>query len=380
MKTLTQIEPRTPISSLPFIINTPGSYYLTSSLTGAVSSSGISVQASEVTIDLRGFSLSGVPGSLSGITVPGIQTGLVVFGGSVQNWGVSGINAASVSSGQFTHLLVSQNSGSGLVAGPNSLVRECVASANNGDGLAITSSCLVEDNNCQTNSGNGIHLIGNASRVEGNLCGGNGSAGFRVDGTQNLIVKNSAANNSSANYTIAANNDYGPIYSSPGAAFTNANPWANFGSAFAAPTCIDGIQNGNETDVDCGGGTCPACAVGKHCAAGSDCVSGICSGGVCQAASCSDGIKDGNETDVDCGGGTCLACAVGKHCALGTDCVSGVCSGGVCQAASCSDGVKNGNETDVDCGGGTCPTCPTGKHCQAGSDCVSGVCSANICQ
>jgi len=26
------------------------------------------------------------------------------------------------------------------------------------------------------------------------------------------------------------------------------------------PTCTDGKQNGDETDMDCGGATCPACA------------------------------------------------------------------------------------------------------------------------
>jgi len=34
MKTLTQIEPRTPIESLPFTITQPGSYYLTKNLAG----------------------------------------------------------------------------------------------------------------------------------------------------------------------------------------------------------------------------------------------------------------------------------------------------------------------------------------------------------
>jgi hypothetical protein len=46
--------------------------------------------------------------------------------------------------------------------------------------------------------------------------------------------------------------------------------------------CTDGVINGRETDVDCGGGTCPACADGQMCAAASDCVGGECTGGICE--------------------------------------------------------------------------------------------------
>jgi hypothetical protein len=46
-------------------------------------------------------------------------------------------------------------------------------------------------------------------------------------------------------------------------------------------TCIDGIQDGSETDVDCGGSTCIPCIDGKHCNANSDCFSDYCVAGVC---------------------------------------------------------------------------------------------------
>jgi beta-glucosidase len=49
-----------------------------------------------------------------------------------------------------------------------------------------------------------------------------------------------------------------------------------------APTCTDAIKNGNETDVDCGGPTCPDCANGKLCLVNGDCVSGNCNLGTCQ--------------------------------------------------------------------------------------------------
>jgi len=148
------------------------------------------------------------------------------------------------------------------------------------------------------------------------------------------------------------------------------------------PTCSDGIQNGAETDVDCGGGTCPTCPDGGGCQTGSDCDSGVCVDGVCQPASCTDGIRNGAETDVDCGGGECPTCPDGGGCQTDSDCESGVCVDGTCQPVgpTCTDGIQNGTETDVDCGGGACPACPDGGGCQTGSDCDSGVCVDGICQ
>ncbi|QQR91357.1 MAG: PD40 domain-containing protein [Myxococcales bacterium] len=44
---------------------------------------------------------------------------------------------------------------------------------------------------------------------------------------------------------------------------------------------------------------------------------------------CADGVKNGDESDVDCGG-SCVACVLGKYCGLASDCESGMCPGGVC--------------------------------------------------
>ncbi len=148
----------------------------------------------------------------------------------------------------------------------------------------------------------------------------------------------------------------------------------------AAPTCTDKVKNGNETGIDCGGGTCPACAKGSACVKATDCLSGVCDAtGKCAEATCTDKVKNSAETDVDCGGGTCVACAAGKQCKVAADCTAGVCSAGKCLAATCTDGVKNGAETDTDCGGGTCVACASGKKCTAATDCKSGVCTAGAC-
>ncbi|HZS37827.1 MAG TPA: hypothetical protein VFF06_13410 [Polyangia bacterium] len=128
--------------------------------------------------------------------------------------------------------------------------------------------------------------------------------------------------------------------------------------------CSDGLQDGLETSIDCGGGVCGPCADGLRCNVNGDCASGLCASvqgqRVCAAQqpapSCTDLMRNGDETDVDCGG-SCSPCAVDKSCLVGADCATGVCSTQhVCLAPTCMDGVQNGTETGVDCGG-DCPPC-----------------------
>ncbi len=167
-------------------------------------------------------------------------------------------------------------------------------------------------------------------------------------------------------------------------------------SVCAAPSCTDGVKNGFETDSDCGGNCSlsgKSCADGSGCIIGSDCASGVCNStltkpsgnGKCAPASCADGVKNGNETDVDCGGGpfkgnaACPPCGSGLACSVptpSTDCASKVCSGGRCVAGTCDDKVQNSGETGVDCGG-SCTPCNDGIGCNVNSDCQSHSCAAN---
>ncbi len=78
-----------------------------------------------------------------------------------------------------------------------------------------------------------------------------------------------------------------------------------------APECNDGVKNGVETALDCGG-FCSPCADGDACAQDSDCQSGVCAAmnvalSECAAPLCTDGVKNGMETGVDCGG-LCAPC------------------------------------------------------------------------
>jgi hypothetical protein len=60
----------------------------------------------------------------------------------------------------------------------------------------------------------------------------------------------------------------------------------NTGHICIADSCADHRQDDQETDVDCGGPVCPACAVGRKCLTSFDCQGGhFCAAGtprVCQ--------------------------------------------------------------------------------------------------
>ena len=94
-------------------------------------------------------------------------------------------------------------------------------------------------------------------------------------------------------------------------------------------SCADGVANGDESDVDCGG-RCPACTDGRRCRGSGDCASRSCEAGACAPSTCKDGIRNGGETDFDCGGPDCPRCALGQGCSKGDDCETGACAAAKC--------------------------------------------------
>lgn len=134
--------------------------------------------------------------------------------------------------------------------------------------------------------------------------------------------------------------------------------------------------NGRCVDTKTDARNCGHC--GQRCNAGETCVAGTCRAATTNepgpvAATCSDGVRNGNETDVDCGGPSCPKCADGRACVAGSDCVSGVCSAGVCvePTPACSAEVCGAQHG--------CPACTNGRACAAGTDCASGHCAGGVC-
>jgi len=165
MKTLQQVEPRVPISSAPFTISQPGSYYLTTNLTVS-GGNAITIATNGVTLDLNGFTISSTANPPSGravlinaglrdITIqnghirggvtnngsgvfsgPGFGDGIYYSGSEPQNVRVSGV---SVSGCRYAGIYV------GLEA--STTVENCVVRTVGGVGIAasIIRGCVALD-------------------------------------------------------------------------------------------------------------------------------------------------------------------------------------------------------------------------------------------
>ena len=126
------------------------------------------------------------------------------------------------------------------------------------------------------------------------------------------------------------------------------------GVVCSAAICSDKVKNGSETDVDCGGSVCNACNDGRICVLNADCLNNTCdttvSPYVCKVstiATCTDGKTNGSETDTDCGGGKCRKCTNSSKCKQVSDCLSGICAGGACNAGCVHQPVVKNCKVDL---------------------------------
>ncbi len=180
-------------SSLPIIINTPGSYILESNLTVPdANTTAISVQADNVTIDLNGFSIlgpctgnppcspTGSGKGIDGLTATKFNT--TVLNGTVQGMGAAGI---TLNNGRVTGVSVVLNGGAGInittgtVTGCQSIgngsdginatvVSNCLSAFNIGNGIAATLGAVT---GC-VSSGNGVTAISAPGVSHTNICDG----------------------------------------------------------------------------------------------------------------------------------------------------------------------------------------------------------------
>ncbi len=184
MKTLDQVEARTPLSqpvapaTLPIVISSSGSYYLTGNVTAPAgyTGSGISVSSnvSNVTIDLNGFTLTGVSGSGRGVLLSGGVSNVTILNGTIRNWSSEGINGVGNRNVRVENIQAIGNGGGGIKVDVNGVVSRCLADGNTGIGILGTTGCLIS--HCQTSGtsgspGRGIQ-VGTASVITDSISNG----------------------------------------------------------------------------------------------------------------------------------------------------------------------------------------------------------------
>lgn len=184
MKTLDEVEPRVPVQSLPgdanslYRISEPGSYYLTGNITGQTRMHGIKISADNVTLDLSGFALIGVPTCLSGIkSDPDFN--VAVKNGTVRNWGGDGIDLHNVSHADLRGIRTIDNGGYGARVAPSSKMLTCTAIANGLSGVRFEpgSTGVVIGVLAQANGQHGIE-VGNACNLSNCTAEGNTNDGI----------------------------------------------------------------------------------------------------------------------------------------------------------------------------------------------------------
>jgi parallel beta-helix repeat protein len=251
MLTLSQVQPRIPVdalhtpgnSSTEFLINAPGSYYLTTNIIGVSSEYGIEILASDVTLDLNGFSMVAPATANTAILVFSGTTNTVIRNGIINGW--SSLNDDIFSEANNVTIENMSVSGAGTAIaclGPGGIVRNCTVSLGQEYGIYIAGSgYLIYGNTCfgnnTVNEANGGAILINASnnRIENNFVTANSPAGFGIDinagggATNNVVVRNSVQGNGANDCVVNFQQLTGPLITNViSGIITNSNPWANF--------------------------------------------------------------------------------------------------------------------------------------------------------
>jgi hypothetical protein len=235
MKTLAQIEPRTPIATAPFTISVPGSYYLTTNLTVSTGDA-ITIATSGVTLDLSGFTISSTAPSATGngILLTNSLSDITILNGHIKG-GVTNNGSGFYGGPGFRYGITYSDAqpGNTRVAGVS--VSGCLS---DGIMLGVAQPSVVESCTVWTVGGVGIMAITIKSSVAVD-CGSSAVYGVQVSDSKGL--SSSSGGGLSA---TTAQNCYGESFSSTGlyAIFTAQNCYG-FSSSGTGLYAIYNAQN-----------------------------------------------------------------------------------------------------------------------------------------
>ncbi len=172
-------------AGMPVSISAAGSYRLTSNLTGAVGVNGIEISVPAggpgVTLDLNGFEIAGVSGSLDGILVTNANTrSVTVRDGTVRQFGGDGIDLLLATDALVEGAHARENGGRGIAL-DRGVVRNSVARANGGHGIAAYSAGSVDGCLAEFNTGPGsAGILAVGGSVRGSIAQANSGVGISI--------------------------------------------------------------------------------------------------------------------------------------------------------------------------------------------------------
>ena len=169
-----------------FVISQPGSYCVANNIVGESGKSGIRIDADSVTLDLGGFAMLGVGGSLSGVLVNS-HIHIVVRNGSVSGWGIDGVDGSTAGLARIDDLRADANAGAGISINSGSQVNNCVAAQNGGVGMGGSNDVLVSGCVSSLNGSHGFQF-GGGSILKSCLAYNNGGAGITTSSVSSLTV------------------------------------------------------------------------------------------------------------------------------------------------------------------------------------------------
>ena len=257
MKKLDEVEPRTNLQATPapagvdtsntdyqFIINRPGSYYLSANLV-VTKANGIQVNAEGVTLDLNGFQISQASPSGNGIEILDAGSRTTVRNGSIKGF-VVGISGGTAKACSFRDLAVAACASYAIYAGPSAVLDSCrvhdnaglsaifanpgsslvnCTASNNGNGpdspgIRTLRGCTISHSTAYANAGPGI-VAGEGSVIKDCVAYSNGGIG--IAGQNGCTITGSSAQyNSATGITIGdhstasncnvSNNNVGGIF------------------------------------------------------------------------------------------------------------------------------------------------------------------------
>lgn len=227
---------------LPYVIDEPGSYVLTSNLTGAPGENGIVVMADDVTIDLNGFAMIGAGGEGGdAIYLPFNDDeirpflNLTIRDGHIRGWGGDGVHAE----------------------GEQIVVDRVTSTGNAGYGIRVSIGAIVRHSAARSNGAIGI--FGHLTTVQNCMAIGNADVGIKTVGgsivnctaSLNLADGLRAFDGGVIADSAAFNNQIG-IIAADGSVVKNCSVFNNFSN---------GVEASNGSTID-------SCAVRGNLGAG----------------------------------------------------------------------------------------------------------------